>query len=91
MTLESTVTVSGDTNVSPVYQKYSLVRVATGVIFKVAGATTATFYKTSDYSYTATVVTFSAGSATVGDVSASAYQLLQPRDNPKNFAAATIP
>lgn len=76
MELQKTVTVTGDTSAPANYQKYSLVRVATGVIFKVAGATAFKFYKTSDYTYTESAVTWSAGTATVGTVSAAAQQLL---------------
>ena len=39
MVLEKTIVVASDTNAAADLKKYSLVRVATGVIFKVAGAT----------------------------------------------------
>ena len=69
MVLKSTVTVAGDTSTTPTYQKYSLVRTTNGVIFKVAGATSGNYYKTNDYSWTATAVIISSGAAEVGIVS----------------------
>lgn len=84
-------TLQTDTQTDLNFQKYTLVRVATGVIFKASSDTTFNFYKTSDYSWSVTSVTWSYGTATVGAAAISSRILLQPRDNPKTYSATTIP